>query len=168
MGDERRRLYAHSNLQRQRAGLGRRHRPAANGRAAYFQRWRRDDRPERKFYGYTDGSISPFEPDVTQANQYSLVDSIGEPIAGDGMSGGGFSFQSGFVPNTPPNISGGIGGEGDVADRPNGDGLIQANDVVQTQRYQIGLDQPQTAVGPVYYGSKYISRRNFVTVYIKS
>lgn len=82
------------------------------------------------------------EANVAQANQYSLVDSIGEPIAGDEMSGGGFSFQSGFIPNTPPNINGGIGGEGDVADRPNGDGVVQSNDVVQVQRFQIGLDQP--------------------------
>jgi hypothetical protein len=39
-------------------------------------------------------------------------------------------------------IPGGFGFEGDVAGRPTGDGSIQSNDVVQVQRFQIGLDQP--------------------------
>ncbi len=91
------------------------------------------------FAAKEDGSI---EADIAQVNQYSLVDSIGEPVAGGAMSGGGFSFTSGFVPNTPANIAGGTGSEGDVAGRPNGDGQVLANDVVEVQRFQIGLDQP--------------------------
>lgn len=91
------------------------------------------------FAAKEDGLI---EADITQVNQFSLVDTIGEPIAGDAMTGGSFTFKSGFVPNTPANIAGGNGSEGDVAGRPNGDGQILSNDVVGVQRFQIGLDQP--------------------------
>ena len=36
----------------------------------------------------------------------------------------------------------GQGTESDIAGRPGGDGIIQSNDVIQVQRFQIGLDQP--------------------------
>lgn len=44
---------------------------------------------------------TPEEPNLAFVNQFSMVTSIGEPVAGGRMSGGGFGFQSGFIPNDP-------------------------------------------------------------------
>ncbi|CAN5216924.1 hypothetical protein BH10ACI1_BH10ACI1_34820 [soil metagenome] len=71
---------------------------------------------------------------------FSLDGTIGQPLANGQMSGAGFSLSSGFWSPTPSFAGQGV--ESDVAGRPNGDGVIQSNDVVQVQRFQIGLDRP--------------------------
>lgn len=72
---------------------------------------------------------------------FSITSTVGQALAGDALAGGSFAVTSGFW-NFTVNPAAGFGVEGDVAARPNGDGSIASNDVVQTQRFQIGLDQP--------------------------
>lgn len=72
---------------------------------------------------------------------FSVTSTVGQSLAGDASSGGSFAVTSGFW-NYTVNPAAGSGVEGDVAARPVGDGSIASNDVVQTQRFQIGLDQP--------------------------
>ncbi|HQU84208.1 MAG TPA: carboxypeptidase regulatory-like domain-containing protein [Pyrinomonadaceae bacterium] len=72
---------------------------------------------------------------------FSVTSTVGESLAGDELSGGSFAVTSGFW-NYTVNPAAGSGVEGDVASRPVGDGSIASNDVIQTQRFQIGLDQP--------------------------
>ena len=68
---------------------------------------------------------------------FSVDGTIGQPVAGGPSSGEAFAVTSGFW---APTASFGI--EGDVAPRPNGDSAVQSNDVIQVQRFQIGLDLP--------------------------
>lgn len=72
---------------------------------------------------------------------FAIASTVGQPLAGHALSGSDFSVTSGFW-NFTVNPAAGFGIEGDVAGRPAGDGSIASNDVVQTQRFQIGLDQP--------------------------
>ncbi len=73
---------------------------------------------------------------------FAVNSTVGQPADGSGALGGGtFSLTSGFW-SFATNSAAGQGLESDVADRPDGDGAIQSNDVVQVQRFQIGLDQP--------------------------
>lgn len=72
---------------------------------------------------------------------FSIDGTIGQPLAGNGLIGSPFSVTSGFWNDTPsaPNSQ---TYEADVAPRPNGNnGLIEPADVIQVQRFQIGLDQ---------------------------
>lgn len=68
---------------------------------------------------------------------FAVDGTIGQSVAGGPSSGGGFAVTSGFWAPTVP-----FGIEGDVAPRPSGDSAVQSNDVIQVQRFQIGLDQP--------------------------
>ncbi len=74
---------------------------------------------------------------------FSLDGTIGQPAAGGHLNGAGFSLSSGFW--NPDLSGGGLGMEGDVAGRPNGDGEIQANDVIQMRRFFNELDLPATS-----------------------
>jgi hypothetical protein len=78
---------------------------------------------------------------TASGGDFSISSTIGQPLAGAALAGGGFAVTSGFW-NYTVNPAAGFGIEGDVAARPSGDGAIASNDVVQTQRFQIGLDQP--------------------------
>lgn len=71
---------------------------------------------------------------------FSVAGSIGQALANGEMRGSQFSITSGFWNYSPTDS--GQGFESDVAARPIGDGGIQSNDIVQVQRFQIGLDQP--------------------------
>jgi hypothetical protein len=70
---------------------------------------------------------------------FSVDGTIGQTLAGNTLTGGAFSLASGFWNFNP---FAGQGLEADVAPRPHGDGVVQSNDVVQIQRFQIGLDLP--------------------------
>src|SRR5690349_8206309 len=78
---------------------------------------------------------------TASGGDFSISSTIRQPLAGDSLTGGAFAVTSGFWSYTV-NPAAGFGIEGDVAARPSGDGSIASNDVVQTQRFQIGLDQP--------------------------
>ncbi|MDQ3132915.1 MAG: carboxypeptidase regulatory-like domain-containing protein [Acidobacteriota bacterium] len=72
---------------------------------------------------------------------FSLDGTIGQPAAGGALEGSPFAVTSGFwnfAAAAPPAVT----FESDVAGRPHGDTSIQSNDVVQVQRFQIGLEQP--------------------------
>lgn len=73
--------------------------------------------------------------------QFSLEGTIGQPIAGNVISGGQFAVTSGFwsFSATPPVP---VGIEADVASRPNGGGTVNSGDVTQVQRFAVGLDKP--------------------------
>jgi hypothetical protein len=68
---------------------------------------------------------------------FSVDGTAGQSVAGGPSSGGTFAVTSGFWAPAVP-----FGFEGDVAPRPNGDSAVQSNDVIQVQRFQIGLDLP--------------------------
>jgi hypothetical protein len=70
---------------------------------------------------------------------FSVDGTIGQAVAGNTPVGAPFSLASGFWTFNP---FAGFGFEGDVAPRNGGDGVVQSNDVIQVQRFQIGLDQP--------------------------
>ncbi len=72
---------------------------------------------------------------------FALDGTIGQALAGDTSAGGAFSVISGFW-NFNFNPFAGQGFESDVAPRTGGDGVILSNDIIQIQRFQIGLDQP--------------------------
>jgi hypothetical protein len=72
------------------------------------------------------------------AGVFTLDGTIGEPLAGTVSTGGTFKVSGGFWGGGSAAAAGGI--KGDVAPRPTGDGVVQSNDVVQVQRFQIGLD----------------------------
>lgn len=72
---------------------------------------------------------------------FSLDGTIGQAVAGNALTGGDFAVTSGFWNFTPPAIVP-QGFEGDLASRPNGDGVLLSNDVVQMRRFFNGLDQP--------------------------
>lgn len=72
---------------------------------------------------------------------FSLDGTIGQAVAGNALTGGDFAVTSGFWNFTPaPIVAQGF--EGDVITRPNGNTLIEANDVNQVERFLIGLDLP--------------------------
>lgn len=73
---------------------------------------------------------------------FSLDATIGQAIAGDTSVNGSTSLASGFWTVNP---FAGQGFEADVAPRNAGDGVVLSNDVIQIQRFQIGLDQPDQA-----------------------
>lgn len=77
----------------------------------------------------------------SSGGDFGINSTIGQPISGDLLTGAQFSVTSGFWTYTV-NPASGQGVEGDVAGRPSGDGSVLSNDVVQVQRFQIGLDQP--------------------------
>lgn len=70
---------------------------------------------------------------------FSLDATIGQAVAGDTSTGGTSILASGFWTVNP---FAGQGFEADVAPRATGDGVVLSNDVIQVQRFQIGLDQP--------------------------
>jgi hypothetical protein len=70
---------------------------------------------------------------------FSLDGTIGQAVAGNSIVGSPFAATSGFWNFASPANQ---GFEGDVAPRADGDGNVLSNDVVQVQRFQIGLDQP--------------------------
>src|SRR5688572_6922435 len=78
---------------------------------------------------------------VSSGGDFTVNSTLGQPLAGDPISGSSFAVTSGFW-NFTVNSAAGQGLEGDVAPRPAGDDSIQSNDVVQVQRFQIGLDEP--------------------------
>lgn len=71
---------------------------------------------------------------------FALDGTIGQAIAGGALDGSPFAVTSGFRNFTP--LADGQGFEANVAGRPNGDGEIQSNDVVQVQCFLIRLDLP--------------------------
>jgi hypothetical protein len=77
----------------------------------------------------------------SSGGNFTLAGTIGQSIAGDAMSGSSFDATSGFwnstqsAPNVPLY-------EADIAARPNGDGLIVSNDVVQIRKFLNGTDTP--------------------------
>lgn len=75
--------------------------------------------------------------------QFTLDGTIGQAAAGGELSNSMVSVTSGFW-----NFTGvaQIGFEGDVASRPNGDGFILSDDVVQVRRFFIGLDSPNPSL----------------------
>lgn len=78
---------------------------------------------------------------TSSGGNFTVVSTVGQPVAGGALTNGQYAVTSGFWSFTV-NPAAGTGLEGDVATRPIGDGTVAANDVVQTQRFQIGLDQP--------------------------
>jgi len=68
---------------------------------------------------------------------FSLDGTIGQSIAGGALNGSPFAVTSGFW-NFSPTTPVVQGFEGDVASRPNGDGSILSNDVVQVRRFLNG------------------------------
>jgi hypothetical protein len=70
---------------------------------------------------------------------FSVDGTVGQAVAGANLTGGMFSLAVGFWTFNP---FAGQGFESDVAPRNGGDGVVQSNDVVQVQRFQIGLDLP--------------------------
>ncbi len=72
---------------------------------------------------------------------FSLDGTIGQAAAGGALIGSPFAVTSGFW-NFSPTAPAAPGIEGDVTSRPNGDTFVLSDDVVQVQRFQIGLDQP--------------------------
>lgn len=70
---------------------------------------------------------------------FSVDGTVGQAVAGTTSVGAPFSVASGFWTFNP---FAGFGIEADVAPRNGGDGVVQSNDVVQVQRFQIGLDLP--------------------------
>lgn len=70
---------------------------------------------------------------------FSVDGTIGQTIAGDTSLSGLSILTSGFWNFNP---FAGQGFEADVAPRGTGDGVILSNDVIQVQRFQIGLDEP--------------------------
>jgi hypothetical protein len=70
---------------------------------------------------------------------FSLDGTIGQAVAGNSIVGSPFAATSGFWNFISPANQ---GFESDVAPRADGDANVQSNDVVQVQRFQIGLDQP--------------------------
>jgi Cohesin domain len=77
---------------------------------------------------------------------FMLDGTMGEPLAGTTSTGGTFSLGSGFwgggsvAPPTPTPTPQGI--EGDVASRPNGDGILLSNDVTIIRQMVVGLITP--------------------------
>ncbi|MFZ1699722.1 MAG: FG-GAP-like repeat-containing protein [Pyrinomonadaceae bacterium] len=71
-------------------------------------------------------------------------DEIGNFIAYTGLeSPAGTPFQGGiFVTGSSPISGAGMGIEGDVAPRPNGNGSVISGDVIQMRRFATGLDTP--------------------------
>lgn len=70
---------------------------------------------------------------------FSLDATIGQAVAGDTSTSETSILASGFWTVNP---FAGQGFEADVAPRATGDGVVLSNDVIQVQRFQIGLDQP--------------------------
>jgi Carboxypeptidase regulatory-like domain len=72
---------------------------------------------------------------------FTIDGTIGQALAGETSIGGSSSVTSGFW-NFNFNPFAGQGFEADVAPRTGGDSIILSNDIIQIQRFQIGLDQP--------------------------
>ncbi len=83
-----------------------------------------------------DGNESVVLPNITTTSARIKVEAVGN-IFFD-ISNSNFSITAGSG-------TGGQGIEGDVASRPNGDGSIQSNDVVQMLRFLNELDAPNTS-----------------------
>src|SRR5690349_20461911 len=76
--------------------------------------------------------------DHSTGGTFILDGTIGQAVAGTQSSGGSFNVVGGFWTAAGTVVA--LSLRGDVAPRPNGDGTVQSNDVVQVQRFQIGLD----------------------------
>ena len=72
---------------------------------------------------------------------FAITSTDGQPAAGGLLSGGTFAITSGFW-NYSAQPTAPSGYEADVAGRSAGDSQVQSNDVVQVQRFMIGLDLP--------------------------
>ena len=71
---------------------------------------------------------------------YQLTGTVGQSLADSGVSSGGlYNLASGFW-NPPQNAPAGVGLEGDVAARPDGNGFLSATDITQTRRFVASLD----------------------------
>lgn len=80
---------------------------------------------------------------ASSGGDFSVTATLGQAVAGDNPAGGDFAVGTGFW--TAP-VSG-VGLEGDAAPRPNGDGSILSNDVVQVRRYLNATSVPDTDLG---------------------
>jgi hypothetical protein len=78
---------------------------------------------------------------------FSLSGTTGQSVAGGAMSGSTFEATSGFWNFSPASIPNAPAYEADVASRPNGNGLIQSNDVVQIRRFLNSSDALNPATG---------------------
>ncbi len=95
-------------------------------------------------YTVTESVIAGGGGQSSTGGAFSLDGTIGQAAAGGAMSGSSFAVTSGFW-NFSPSAPAALGIEGDVASRPNGDNFIFSDDVVQVQRFSIGLDLPYQA-----------------------
>ena len=90
---------------------------------------------------YSEQQVAGFGGGVTTSGNFTLVDTVGQAFAGQTSGGGNYSFTSGFWTLA----SSGVGIEGDVAARPNGDGSVFPNDVILVRRFFNGTSTPDPA-----------------------
>ena len=88
----------------------------------------------------TKAVISGGGTESSSGGNFSLSGTLGQPIAGDELSGGSYAVNSGFwiAPVS------GVGLEADTSPRPGGDGAVLSNDVVQTRRFLNGTALPDS------------------------